>query len=287
MLGKIAKGEDIDRLERNENKLKAAERDYSYSSEDVLLLIDEVVGRGWKDLLPLMIKVAQFDATYSADEAAQLSCLNELSVAMKATGDLYHVPSKPRLRALRLDPPTEISTAKSDSQYESLAVGARSLAITDDPSRVSTVDVPQSVSVARSESPDYSVPDDEKTQNISPITHASEADIIQSSSPDKAAPVFPTIPEDSPHVQEFKSKTYASGRDHGVVMSDASVTTASGGVEMSLSDEYSLASAVNRANEKASIVSKAPDSPKEDEEEKSQMGKNRYFCTLEMILTQS
>ena len=269
IIGKIAKGEEIDRLERNEKKLRAAERDYSTTSEDLLLLIDEVVGRGWKDLMPLMIKVAQFDATYASDEATQLSSLNDLAVAMKSTGDLYHVPSKPRLRALRLDSPADITTGQSDSQYASLT--AEKLAIADDPSRASSGGVPQSVSLARSESPDYSVPDDEKTQNISPITHASEADYHPAPSPDKVAPVFPSIPEDEPHVQDFKSKTYASGRDHNVVMSDASV---SGNVEVSVSDEYSLASAIHRADAKASAVSNPPkQSTNDHDDEKSEMGK--------------
>mmetsp|Transcript_28874 Transcript_28874/g.42410 ORF Transcript_28874/g.42410 Transcript_28874/m.42410 type:complete len:465 (-) Transcript_28874:225-1619(-) len=285
--GKVVKADDIDKLQRNEYKLKVAETDFEESSTNLLLLIDEVVARGWKDLMPLMIKVAQFDATLASDEGSTFASLNEVVLNIKAIGDAYGVPSKPRLRALRLEPPANISTAD---------VEARQLpAITNNASpspEESTAIVPQSI-VTRSSSPDFSVPDDEKSINVSPITIASEAVpkaalAKNGESTTIAPPSVPVIHEDraaAPHVQEFKAKQlYASGRAHnGVLMSDASVD---GGVETvidqrSVSEEYSLApeqaakdgddesfySAVNKADKKATQGL----APKDDDA--SEMGK--------------
>ena len=274
MKGKVAKGEDIDRLQRNEIKLRTAETDYHKCSEDLLMLIDEVVNRGWKDLLPLIIKMAQFDATYAADEAQTFHTFHDLTVKMKQIGDLFQVDNKPRLRALRLEKPEDISTARIDANVSSDALTMAPLAIKDQPAPNSPV--PQSVSVTRSRSPDYSVPDDEKTANVSPITVQSNYVGVQTpEAKESAPPMFPSIPEEKPHVQEFKAKSmYASGRNHDVVLS--SNASASGdGIEMenvSVSEEYSLAgrttatdgsqsyySAVNKATQKAEDINSKED----------------------------
>ena len=280
--GKVVKADDIDKLQRNEYKLRVAEKDFEESSTNLLMLIDEVVARGWKDLMPLMMKVAQFDATLASDEGSTFAALNDVVLNIKAVGDAHGVASKPRLRALRLEPPANINTADVVPKPMLPAIANGNDTGPNANATITSI-VPQSI-VTRSNSPDFSIPDDERTFNVSPITIASEAPKNMSSSPNATAPTLlppsiPVIHEDKPHVQEFKAKQlYASGRAHnGVLMSDASVD---GGVETvmdelhaskSVSEEYSLApeavspkqddtsvggdsfySAVNKADKKAS-----------------------------------
>lgn len=70
--GKAVSDAGADKVKRNEQKLVAARREYDRFVNDLCGFLDEVLDRGWKDLHPLLVKMAQFDATLSGEEAGLL-----------------------------------------------------------------------------------------------------------------------------------------------------------------------------------------------------------------------
>ncbi|KAL3811679.1 hypothetical protein ACHAXA_010318 [Cyclostephanos tholiformis] len=70
--GKIVGDENVDKLKRNEAKLAQARQEYDRFVNDLCGLMEEVMLRGWKDLHPLLVKMAQFDTTLSNEESTLL-----------------------------------------------------------------------------------------------------------------------------------------------------------------------------------------------------------------------
>eukprot|EP00578_Thalassiosira_sp_NH16_P029035 CAMPEP_0181097866 /NCGR_PEP_ID=MMETSP1071-20121207/11801_1 /TAXON_ID=35127 /ORGANISM="Thalassiosira sp., Strain NH16" /LENGTH=591 /DNA_ID=CAMNT_0023180383 /DNA_START=198 /DNA_END=1973 /DNA_ORIENTATION=- len=70
--GKSVDDKGVDRLKRNEQKLVQARQEYDRFVNDLCGFMEEVMDRGWKDLHPLLVKMAQFDSTLSNEEASLL-----------------------------------------------------------------------------------------------------------------------------------------------------------------------------------------------------------------------
>lgn len=66
--GKSVQEKGVDKLRRNEQKLVQARQEYDRFVNDLCTFLEEVLERGWKDLLPLLVKMGQFDATLSNEE---------------------------------------------------------------------------------------------------------------------------------------------------------------------------------------------------------------------------
>jgi len=71
--GKSVSDKGVDKLKRNEQKLVNARREHDQFLSDLCGFMEEIMERGWKDLHPLLVKMAQFDVTLSGEEAALLS----------------------------------------------------------------------------------------------------------------------------------------------------------------------------------------------------------------------
>jgi len=67
--GKSVPEKDVDKLRRNEQKLLTSRQDYDKFVSDLCGYMEEVMDRGWKDLHPMLVKLSQFDATLSTEEA--------------------------------------------------------------------------------------------------------------------------------------------------------------------------------------------------------------------------
>ena len=68
--GKPVSDDNVDRLKRNEAKLIQARMEYDRFVNDLCGYMEEVMSRGWKDLHPLLVKMAQFDATLCNEESS-------------------------------------------------------------------------------------------------------------------------------------------------------------------------------------------------------------------------
>ena len=68
--GKPVSDDNVDRLKRNEAKLIQARMEYDRFVNDLCGYMEEVMLRGWKDLHPLLVKMAQFDTTLCNEESS-------------------------------------------------------------------------------------------------------------------------------------------------------------------------------------------------------------------------
>lgn len=72
---KTLKDSDLEKISRNESKLRTARKEYRRNVVDCTLLTEEVTERGWKDLLPFIIRMINFhvdSSTATADCMARL-----------------------------------------------------------------------------------------------------------------------------------------------------------------------------------------------------------------------
>lgn len=71
--GKPVSDDNVDKLKRNEAKLIQARAEYDRFVNDLCGYMEEVMIRGWKDLHPLLVKMAQFDTTLCNEESSLLT----------------------------------------------------------------------------------------------------------------------------------------------------------------------------------------------------------------------
>jgi len=103
----ISRGKLIDtkvttRLQRNDEKRSLAKRQYDKFSAGLLLLLEEVVVRGWKDLHPILLKLAQFDKTVAVEEGGAFGNMQGVVTRLERIGSDcgLQVNSGVRLREL-------------------------------------------------------------------------------------------------------------------------------------------------------------------------------------------
>ncbi|GKY96495.1 hypothetical protein MPSEU_000608900 [Mayamaea pseudoterrestris] len=124
--GKKVSSEQQEKLRRNEEKLMNSKQVYNRVATDLCILMEEVTQRSWRDLHPLLIKVAQFDMTLSSDESKVLSSLNQVVNELKTIATANGISPQPRLKDLANLKPELLSTRPG---------GVAGLAIEDDPNR--------------------------------------------------------------------------------------------------------------------------------------------------------
>jgi hypothetical protein len=103
--GKNVNDKDIERLKRNEAKFVQARQDYDKFVNDLCGYMEEVLDRGWRDLHPMLVKMAQFDATYSNDEANILKSINGVTHELMAFGTKNDLMPHGRLKELETNSP--------------------------------------------------------------------------------------------------------------------------------------------------------------------------------------
>jgi hypothetical protein len=98
--GKSVKSDNAEKLKRNEEKLIAAKQTYNKITSSLCILMEEVTERSWRDLHPLLIKVAQFDMTLAGDESRILANLQQAVNALKTVGAQSGISPQHRLKDL-------------------------------------------------------------------------------------------------------------------------------------------------------------------------------------------
>lgn len=111
----MAKGKQVDpksaeRLTRNEEKLVKVRENHNQFVRGLCTLIDEVTDRSWRDLHPLLVKIAQFEVTLSGDEAKALSSLNTIVNEMKRLAVTHGIKPQARLKDLDSMDPSLLTT---------------------------------------------------------------------------------------------------------------------------------------------------------------------------------
>eukprot|EP00567_Pseudictyota_dubia_P013546 CAMPEP_0197449876 /NCGR_PEP_ID=MMETSP1175-20131217/23250_1 /TAXON_ID=1003142 /ORGANISM="Triceratium dubium, Strain CCMP147" /LENGTH=514 /DNA_ID=CAMNT_0042982137 /DNA_START=373 /DNA_END=1917 /DNA_ORIENTATION=- len=98
------------RFDRNELKLGGAREAYDSYGESLLLLLEEVTDRAWRDCFPLLMRAMQFDVNFSSDQAKVFSALNETVERLEKLGVGREVDPDGRIRSLKESKPEEIYT---------------------------------------------------------------------------------------------------------------------------------------------------------------------------------
>jgi hypothetical protein len=111
--GKQVDSKTADRLSRNEEKFMTAKREYDVFATDLCILIEEVTDRGWRDLHPLLIKLAQFDMTMSDDESKLMGTLNQVVSQLKAAASKHGLQPQARLKDIETKKSSELNTGTS------------------------------------------------------------------------------------------------------------------------------------------------------------------------------
>jgi hypothetical protein len=82
---------DLTKMKRNEAKLRTARKEYRRNLICVTLLTEEVTDRGWKDLVPLMMKMLQFDLTIAEKAVGIKEKLESLHKEMRNVAVDYYM----------------------------------------------------------------------------------------------------------------------------------------------------------------------------------------------------
>ncbi|KAL7442102.1 hypothetical protein ACHAXH_006764 [Discostella pseudostelligera] len=117
--GKNIDDKEVDKLKRNEQKLAQSRIEYDRFVNDLCGFMEEVMERGWKDLHPLLVKMAQFDTTLSNEEATILkNSMTSVTTQLKGMG-AQHPHLKPMGRLKELETWSLESLAKANPSTRS------------------------------------------------------------------------------------------------------------------------------------------------------------------------
>jgi hypothetical protein len=115
----VAKGKQVDskhedKLGRNEEKLSKAKLEYNKVATNMCILIEEVTERAWKDIHPMLLKIAQFDSALSSDETKELAELNQVQEKLKKLAEVHQLKPQSRLKDIETMTPTLLSSRKDE-----------------------------------------------------------------------------------------------------------------------------------------------------------------------------
>lgn len=88
---KALKDTDLEKISRNESKLRTARKEYRRNLVSITLLTEEVTERGWKDLLPLLIRMINYDVQSSTAVASRMGRLVEVRNEMEALAERFEM----------------------------------------------------------------------------------------------------------------------------------------------------------------------------------------------------
>jgi hypothetical protein len=121
--GKMVDDKTQEKLKRNEEKYIAAKEIYDKAARDMCMLLDETTGRAWKDLHPILVKMAQFDMTLSNDEAKGLADMESVVIALKALASKEDLKASGRLKELGSQEPSMLFTGSGVGTVAALTNG--------------------------------------------------------------------------------------------------------------------------------------------------------------------
>ena len=108
--GKPMKPKSVEKLQRNEDKLKGARETHDNSGESLLMLMDEVTLRAWRDAFPLLKKSVVFESDFADINHRHMAKLGQTLELINAIGREEKVDLEGRLDSLETKSPEDIHT---------------------------------------------------------------------------------------------------------------------------------------------------------------------------------
>mmetsp|Transcript_21990 Transcript_21990/g.32479 ORF Transcript_21990/g.32479 Transcript_21990/m.32479 type:complete len:457 (-) Transcript_21990:131-1501(-) len=112
--GKMVEDKTKEKLKRNEEKYAKAKESYNKAARDMCMLLEETVDRGWKDLHPILVKMAQFDMTLAGEESKSLAEMDAVVTALKALASNNDIKAAGRLKEISSQEVSVLCTGTND-----------------------------------------------------------------------------------------------------------------------------------------------------------------------------
>jgi len=108
--GRPLKPKQEEKLERNQGKLKEAQETHDALGESLLMLMDEVILRAYRDAYPLLKKSVVFEGEYAEINHAHMMQLGKTLALLDVVGKKEDVDIDGRLKSLENDKPEDMFT---------------------------------------------------------------------------------------------------------------------------------------------------------------------------------
>eukprot|EP00571_Detonula_confervacea_P010031 CAMPEP_0172304250 /NCGR_PEP_ID=MMETSP1058-20130122/5674_1 /TAXON_ID=83371 /ORGANISM="Detonula confervacea, Strain CCMP 353" /LENGTH=637 /DNA_ID=CAMNT_0013015393 /DNA_START=79 /DNA_END=1992 /DNA_ORIENTATION=- len=105
---KQMKPKQIEKLERNQDKLTEARETHDSAGESLLMLMDEVILRSWRDAFPLLKKSIRFEGDFAAINQKHMAELGRSLELLDVIGEKEQIPVDGRLEVLQNMNPEDI-----------------------------------------------------------------------------------------------------------------------------------------------------------------------------------
>lgn len=119
--GKAMKPKQIEKLERNNVKLTGAMETHDNAGESLLMLMDEVIRRSWRDAFPLLKKSIEFECDFASITHAHMSKLGKSLELLDSIGEKESIAANGRLEKIRNRNPEDIYTGSIDKKADEMA----------------------------------------------------------------------------------------------------------------------------------------------------------------------
>uniref|UniRef100_A0A7S1BBE4 Uncharacterized protein n=2 Tax=Corethron hystrix TaxID=216773 RepID=A0A7S1BBE4_9STRA len=103
------------KMKRNQEKLDETKDRYDEGYVKTILLLNEVTKRSWKDLQPILVKIAQFDSAYASEQIDVFEGLDDMIETLQQIAIKNGMPKMGRLKNLAFDEPEELFTGFSNN----------------------------------------------------------------------------------------------------------------------------------------------------------------------------
>jgi len=105
-----------EKLKRNQEKLTQSRQNYESYMSSLKLLLEEIVDRCWKDLHPILLKLAQFDFLLASDENTLLSQLKLVADSLINVAMRHGLKPNARLKELQVKEGKHVSTKEFEDE---------------------------------------------------------------------------------------------------------------------------------------------------------------------------
>eukprot|EP00986_Skeletonema_menzelii_P017158 scaffold17923_cov147-Skeletonema_menzelii.AAC.2 len=111
----------LEKLERNRTKLMGTRKSHDVAGIDLIIYIDEIVNRSWRDAYPLLQKSVTFDTDISSMQAKMYGDLKSAATMLDQASRKETISSSHRLLQLKNSSPEELNFYKFRGDWDTKA----------------------------------------------------------------------------------------------------------------------------------------------------------------------
>ena len=108
----------LEKLERNRTKLMGTRKSHDVAGIDLIILIDEIVNRSWRDAYPLLQKSVAFETDLSSMQAKMYGGLSAAATMLDHASRKESISSSNRLLQLKNSSPDELNFHKFKGDWD-------------------------------------------------------------------------------------------------------------------------------------------------------------------------